>query len=80
VIKHSYASHAQIIIENQSNELSLVVIDDGNGFDSKTTLQKGGGNGLSGISERVKILKGILLFDDTVNKGTKIMIKIPLVP
>ncbi|MCF6138765.1 sensor histidine kinase [Pseudalkalibacillus berkeleyi] len=73
--KHAQAEEVQVKIEFQDN-LSILVRDDGVGFDPSKKKDKS--FGLVGMKERVELLKGTMKIDTTPGKGTLIFIQIPL--
>ena len=77
VLKYADASEINIqLIEHQTN-LQLLVEDNGVGF----TLAKAkikDGNGLINMEERARLVGGALSIDTELNKGTCIMVEIPL--
>lgn len=77
-LKHSKATKATVIIEKRADQLSIMLSDDGVGFDTNQSFVSGTGNGLSGIKERIKILNGGISFDSGSQKGVDIKINIPL--
>ncbi len=80
LVKHSEAKEAAILIKNNTTFLAIHIQDDGVGFDSNSVLltpSKNKGFGLTGISERVKILKGEFALDSSGN-GTTLDIRIPI--
>ncbi len=78
LLKHSQATEANVYIYKKYNHLILEMNDNGIGFDSKNTSAFGFGNGLSGIKERINILKGTILFNNA-SPGTQIFVKIPII-
>lgn len=78
-----YSKANQIIIEykNENNEIYLRIEDNGIGFDldesPKKALDEGRGFGLSVMKERVYLLSGKLEIESNIDKGTKIIVKIP---
>lgn len=80
--KHSKANSANIIIECTQTNLNLLIIDDGVGFNTKISRDNNnpleGGFGLINIKERVDMLNGTINIISSVDKGTKIMISMPL--
>ncbi|MBL4662380.1 MAG: sensor histidine kinase [Flavobacteriaceae bacterium] len=77
IIKHANASEASISITQHKESLSIIVEDNGNGFNAQK-VQKKEGMGLSGIERRIEHLEGALEVDSTLGKGTSILIDIPL--
>lgn len=77
IIKHSKASEASISITQHKDLLSIIVEDNGQGFDIKTMLTKDG-MGLTNIERRVEHLEGSMEVDSTKGKGTTVLIDIPI--
>lgn len=75
-IKHSKANEILIEINQKEDEISLLVEDDGIGFDVGKVKR---GMGTGNISSRVNYLKGELSIHSVENEGTSTMITIPLV-
>ena len=75
IIKHAKATKITIQLQKNNNDLNLIVEDNGIGFDAD---QISSGIGLKNITARVKLLKGNIAFDSSVNKGTTVIIDIPL--
>src|SRR5699024_4462733 len=74
-IKHADAATVQVIIEVIQDKITVVVKDDGIGFDQ---LQKKYDSfGLVGMKERVEILKGTLVINSKPGEGTIIKFTIP---
>jgi two-component system NarL family sensor kinase len=76
IIKHSQASTINIQIIRHEKELTLMVEDNGVGFDSKKV--KGDGIGLQNIQSRIAYLNGNLNIDSHPGKGTTISIEVPI--
>lgn len=74
IVKHSEAKKCIIKIEQSPKEITMIIYDDGKGFDYSTNLQ---GNGIKGIEERVQFVNGSVSFSEM--KGTTVTIKVPLV-
>lgn len=81
IMKHAKAKKVSITLSNEKNKyISLVVIDDGKGFDMKKSKKsRVGGNGLGNLQTRVRLLNGTIKIESEVGKGTSIFVKIPLV-
>ena len=90
VIKHADASECNVEVLYQNNHLYLEISDNGKGFDlinRKDTGKKSeeihlssvnSGLGLTGMSERVRILGGIFRIITDLGKGTRIVVEIPV--
>lgn len=81
IMKHAKAKKVSITLSNERNKyISLVVIDDGKGFDMKKSKKsRVGGNGLGNLQTRVRLLNGTIKIESEVGKGTSIFVKIPLI-
>ena len=77
IIKHSQASEASISITQHKDLLSIIVEDNGQGFDIKNIHSKDG-MGLATIERRVEHLEGSMEVDSTTGKGTTVLIDIPI--
>lgn len=81
ILKHAEATEAQILLKKSERNLTILISDDGVGFDPNAVLNKAhanGGFGLLGISERVKMLGGVQEVESAIDAGTNVLIKIPL--
>lgn len=75
-LKHSGASLLRVILRNSDN-LDVIVEDDGAGFDLSEQQTEGKGLGLFNIENRARLAGGGVIFDSAVGKGSKIVISIP---
>ncbi|SEF49759.1 Tetratricopeptide repeat-containing protein [Halpernia humi] len=71
--KHSQAKKIRLEFEKNENQLVIIYSDDGIGFGE--SIQKK--NGLKNMENRIVSCDGSLTFDETIEKGTKIMISFP---
>ncbi len=76
VIKHAKANTLNIHLNKYAKKLSLLIEDDGVGFEYKGYID---GIGLKNIKNRVHYLKGKLHIDSNKGKGTTFNIEIPLI-
>jgi two-component system NarL family sensor kinase len=78
--QHAEAEHISLSLTVENNELTLVVQDDGHGFDPDTVAQvvQEGHFGLAGMGERVKLLGGTLCISSEPGAGTCIVVNVPL--
>lgn len=76
-IKHAKATEIHISLTNHDSLLNIIVEDNGKGFDAKV-LPKKEGMGLATIEKRVEHLEGTFEIDSTIEKGTNIIINIPI--
>ncbi|WP_019123242.1 sensor histidine kinase [Brevibacillus massiliensis] len=76
VAKHAKAKVVHVKLELQHDNVSLVVKDNGVGFDVIERRNKS--FGLMGMKERVQLLNGTMEVASAPLKGTKVMFQIPL--
>jgi signal transduction histidine kinase len=77
ILKHSKATKAEIKISEANNTLSISISDNGIGFSIKDVEEKDG-LGINQIEARIQMMDGTFMVDSSPNKGTKIMIELPL--
>ena len=81
VAEHSKAENVSIVLAYQPNEFSLIVNDDGQGFDVSeiTDVEESGrGRGLFSMRERIGFLGGTSGVESKIGAGTTLWAKIPL--
>ncbi len=69
IIKHSEATHIEIMIKNTTENFNISLIDNGKGFNTET-IQKGAG--LRNIKDRALIIGAELFISGVIGEGTKI--------
>lgn len=74
--KHAGATSILIQLIGHEKEITLLVEDDGKGFDYHAALAKGG-LGLKSINSRVQFLDGTIDWDTAPGRGTSLTINIP---
>ncbi|WP_370087435.1 response regulator [Ekhidna sp.] len=74
-IKYSNAKNMSILLQHEGSILSMVIEDDGNGFDMENNEL---GNGLMNITHRVKRSNGLIDINSQKGAGTKVMVKMPV--
>ena len=77
IIKHSKANKISIQLIRHDNELSVLIEDNGIGFDT-SKINEFEGIGLKNIISRVEFVNGTVNFDSTPGKGTTVVIDVPL--
>jgi len=78
ILKHARARHAAIEVAITPQHVSLVITDDGRGFDlSAVTTRIEGGMGLLGMRERAELLGGTLRLKSGEGGGTRVEAMIP---
>lgn len=74
-INHSNGDKIRVTLRNEDNVYSIIIQDNGIGFDLKEAVKKNRHFGLSVVEERVFLLNGKMQID--TENGTSILIKIP---
>jgi signal transduction histidine kinase len=74
IVKHADASVVTLSMTMNDSRLTLVIQDDGHGFD-ETAVRKDG-NGLTNIRKRMERLGGETLIESVVDRGTKVILQI----
>lgn len=77
IVKHSRATEVQIKLSLTEEVINLQICDNGKGFIPEEAAMENG-NGLYNMRERVSLLQGTFNIDTAINKGTKIIVKLPL--
>ncbi|NCU18452.1 sensor histidine kinase [Pallidibacillus pasinlerensis] len=75
IVKHSQATHCEIIIEQVKGEVKISVKDNGVGIGDNLRLSDG--NGIRGMQERLEFVNGHLQID--TNNGTTLSFIVPIV-
>ncbi|MDO5968661.1 type IV pili methyl-accepting chemotaxis transducer N-terminal domain-containing protein [Flavivirga aquimarina] len=81
-IKYADSSHILVSLSHSKDILSIVVDDDGKGFDPakiKNVKNGEGGMGMTFMKERIKYIDGRLFLNSEKDKGTRVTLNIPLV-
>jgi signal transduction histidine kinase len=80
-IKYADSSHILVSLSHSKNILSMVIDDDGKGFEpSKVKKVKNGdgGMGMTFMKERIKYIDGRLFLNSQLGKGTRVTLNIPI--
>jgi len=77
IVKHAGATSVEIALERKKEEVLFMIRDNGRGFNLKE-ISAGTGHGMNNMRERVNLLKGGIEIDSHENKGTQILIYIPV--
>ncbi len=78
VAKHAQAATASVLLERRDNQMTLIVEDDGIGFDSEAETSDAERLGLTGIRERAALFGGSLEIESAPNKGTTLYVRVPV--
>jgi len=76
IVKHAHAKNAWVDMGQIQQMIILAIRDDGKGFSLKR--KKKANYGLYYMRERTNMLDGRFAIESTINKGTKILISIPI--
>jgi len=81
VARHAGARHAQVRLARRGTTVTLVVEDDGRGFDpaqppAASTAARG--LGIHSMRERAAVHRGALTIDSAPGRGTRVAVEIPL--
>ncbi len=80
-VKHANAENIQIIVKKEQFFLSIIINDDGVGFDTNQLenikRKDNSGFGLSMMKERVYLFSGEFKINSEIGKGTSIIVKVP---
>jgi two-component system sensor histidine kinase UhpB len=75
---HSGAQRARVSVARQDGRLTVVVADEGRGFDAAEISESG--IGLAGMMERSRLLGGQLTIESAPGAGTRVMVSLPIAP
>ncbi|MGC5781171.1 ATP-binding protein [Methylobacterium sp. NFXW15] len=79
VLKHARASTVSVSMEQRAEEVRVIIEDDGVGFDGEADPRPSAKPrlGLSGIRERLSLLRGSLTLETSPGSGTTLYVRIP---
>lgn len=81
IIRHANAQQVSVLLERQSEQMILIVDDDGQGFDisgpshQQTTRQH---LGIHSMQERVELLGGVFTIESKPGEGTTVFARLPI--
>lgn len=78
IIKHADATEASVMIKQHKDTISLIVSDNGVGFQELLPRRVGNGMGLKNIRNRVKLLEGRFTLNSSPGAGSRVTITLPL--
>ena len=82
VVKHSKAKTINLALRRRDQDVTLVIQDDGVGFDVQSARQRaqvGESIGLLGMEERVRLAGGRLMISSVPGQGCRLELHFPLV-
>jgi PAS domain S-box-containing protein len=77
-IKHSQAELISVQLNEDENFIQLTIEDDGRGFSPGTSFDQSIHHGLANMRERAEIMGGSLTIESDENRGTLIIVEVPL--
>lgn len=81
VSKHARAESVSILLEQRTDFISLIVEDDGVGFDAEEMFDANDkGLGLVGMRERAALVGGTAKIESRLGEGTTVIVRIPAPP
>lgn len=81
VAKHARAANVSVILERRADAVSLIVEDDGVGFESEgVSGVDAKGLGIVGMRERAALVGGTAEVESHPEEGTRVIVRIPLPP
>ncbi|MGI8835877.1 MAG: PAS domain S-box protein [Pyrinomonadaceae bacterium] len=81
IAKHAHAAQVAIVLERRAGQVSLIVEDDGVGFDwQRRFVADDKGLGLIGMRERAALVGGTIEIESQPRNGATIVVRIPVSP
>jgi signal transduction histidine kinase len=81
IVRYARAKYVVVELHQRDNVLQLTISDDGVGFDvgaARRSAATGGSLGLVSMQERAVLVGGLIEFDSTPDRGTTIVVQLPL--
>lgn len=78
VVRHARATRAEVLLQRRGDRVTVMVEDNGVGFEPEEVRQRGDHVGLLGIEERAEALGGTLTVESTPGAGTTIVVEVPI--
>ena len=81
VTRHAQAKRVSVLLERRPGYVSLIVEDDGRGFEAQTVMKVSaaqGRLGLLGMEERVRLAGGTLTVESSKGAGATVFVRLPL--
>ncbi len=76
VLKHAHANHVEMKVLSKNNSLTIVIRDDGVGFEVNVKMNCG--NGLGNMNKRIKACGGELKIESNPGSGTLLTVIVPM--
>ena len=78
VLKHAHASRVDVLLEFRDGVVTLVIEDNGVGFDPADHEVRDRGIGLVGMEERARLIGAVLHVESSPGKGTSVFVRCPV--
>jgi len=81
VARHTQAHRVSVLLERRPGYVSLIVEDDGRGFEAQEILKAPASHhklGLLGMQERAKLAGGTLTIESAPDVGTAVIARLPI--
>jgi PAS domain S-box-containing protein len=78
VLKHARAARVDVALERHADHVSLIIEDDGVGFDPPNAPSGTQGLGLVGMRERAALIGADLQVESAAGRGTTVFLRVPL--
>ena len=79
IAKHARAENVDVILERRPDQVSLIIEDDGIGFEQANTGTPHQGFGLLGMQERAALVGATVQIESAAGEGTTIIVRMPIV-
>ena len=77
VVRHASARHLRVALDYSPSDITLIVSDDGLGFEARSKLDAEGHFGLTSMRERAESAGGTLRIDSEPGTGTTVTVRAP---
>ena len=80
ILKHAAATSVNVLFERRAGQATLIIEDNGGGFDPDSNGNNGSGRnglGLVGMRERTALLGGTMDIESRPGEGTTVFVRIP---
>ncbi len=81
IAKHAHALHVSVLLEKHNDQVSVIVEDDGSGFDVEAAFSSAAQDrrlGLIGMRERAALCGGTVTIESRPGHGTSFFVRIPI--
>jgi chemotaxis family two-component system sensor kinase Cph1 len=80
IVRHASATHVSVVVDLQGSTFTLIIEDDGVGFDIKEASSRNPEHrlGLFGMYERASLVGGRLVVESKPEQGTSVFLEVPV--